>query len=71
MDNLTRLDGLDPRILSKQRPFDEAELGFLREFYAAWEALHKIPNDPLYRKKKEEAAQALVNHAHVLRRMYG
>ena len=51
-------------------PFDEAELATLREFYAAWERLHKISSDPLYRKQKEEAAQELVTHAHILRRMY-
>jgi hypothetical protein len=53
------------------RPFDEAELGFLREFYAAWERLHKLPKDQMHRKQAEQAAQELVNHAHILRRMYG
>lgn len=53
-----------------QDAFDRAELETLREFYRAWEALHALPNDPLYRKKKEEAAQALVTQAHILRWMY-
>ncbi len=70
MNDLNRLESLDPRILSKPRPFDEAELGTLREFYSAWEKLHNIPNDKLLRNQKEEAAQALVNQAHILRRMY-
>lgn len=52
------------------RPFDEAELGVLREFYAAWEAFHKVPKDELHRDKREQAAQAMVGHAHILRRMY-
>lgn len=70
MTDLNRLESLDPRILAKPRPFDEAELGTLREFYTAWEALHAIPRDKIHRKQAEEAAQALVNQAHVLRRMY-
>lgn len=71
MDGLTRLNGIDPRILAKPRPFDEAELQTLREFYTAWEALHKIPKDKFHRKQAEDAAQALVTQAYILRRMYG
>ena len=48
----------------------QVELDTLRAFYKAWEALHEIPNDKHHRRQKEEAAQALVQQAHVLRRMY-
>ena len=70
MDGLRRLDGIDPRILAKPRPFDEAELQTLREFYTKWEALHAIPKDQIHRKQAEAAAQELVTQAHILRRMY-
>lgn len=70
MDSLTRLEKVDPRILSKPAPFDEAELQTLRTFYTRWEALHAIPKDKLHRKQAEEAATKLVEQAHILRRMY-
>lgn len=41
----------------------------LKQFYEAWELLHSLPNDRLHRREAEEAAEAMVRHAHVLRRM--
>lgn len=55
---------------AKKSAFDQAELDTLRAFYKAWEALHAVPGDKANRRKKEEAAKALVEQAHVLRRMY-
>ncbi len=52
------------------RAYDVAEADMLREFYKRWEILHGIGNDKLHRKKKEEAAQSLVEQAHLLRRLY-
>lgn len=51
-------------------PFDRARFETLEKFYKSWEALHAIPPGKLNKKKKEEAAQALVGQAHILRRMY-
>lgn len=56
--------------IAEESAFQRAELDTLREFYRAWEALHELPKDKLHRKQCEEAAQALVSHAHILRRMY-
>ena len=58
------------RELIRPSAFDKAELDVLRGFYTRWEALHAIANDKLHRTQKEEAAQNLVNQAHILRRMY-
>jgi flagellar hook-associated protein FlgK len=58
------------RELAKKPAFDQAELDTLRAFYKAWEALHAIPKDKLHKKQAQEAAQTLVEQAHVLRRMY-
>jgi hypothetical protein len=55
--------------LSTDSPFDLAEYQMLKQFYEAWEHLHSLPNDRLHRRQAEEAAEALVGHAHVLRRM--
>lgn len=41
----------------------EAELGLLRNFFDAWQALHAIPNDKFHRRKKEDAAVVLTNAA--------
>lgn len=49
--------------------FDQAEFMALREFYQAWEAFHAVPADTMHRKRREDAAQAMVEKAHVLRRM--
>ena len=70
MDGLKRLKAIDPRILARPSPFNEAEFQTLRQFYAKWEALHAIPKDRLHRKQAEEAATQLVEQAHILRRMY-
>lgn len=56
--------------LKRPTPFDEAELQTLRDFYTKWEALHAIPKDKMHRKQAEDAAQQLVDQAHILRRMY-
>lgn len=69
MDGLMRLAKEDPALLSKPSAFAQAEYDTLKRFYRLWEALHEIPADKLHRKQKEEAAQALVQQAHVLRRM--
>ncbi len=64
---------LVPEWVEKQesaRAYGVAEADMLREFYKRWELLHGITNDSLHRKAKEEAAQALVEQAHVLRRLY-
>lgn len=58
------------KALARPRPFDQAELDTLRAFYKAWEALHAIPKDKIHKKQANEAAEALVNQAHILRRMY-
>lgn len=50
-------------------PFDLAEYQILKAFYEAWEHLHSLPKDRLHRREAEEAAEAMVRHAHVLRRM--
>lgn len=69
-DPLLAIPSWAEKELSKRTAFESAELHVLREFYRAWEVLHGMANDKLHRTKKEEAAQALVNHAHILRRMY-
>ena len=47
------------------------ELEMLREFYACWEALHKIArNAVIAQRQKELAAQRLVDAAHSLRGFY-
>jgi hypothetical protein len=56
--------------LKRPKPFDQAELDTLREFYQCWEGLHALPKDKLHRKQAEEAAVKLVQQAHILRRMY-
>jgi flagellar hook-associated protein FlgK len=71
LDALARIEGMDAKLLTKPTPFNEAELQTLREFYAKWEALHKVPKDKLHRQQAEQAAQELVTQAHILRRMYG
>jgi hypothetical protein len=58
------------RELAKKDAFDQARFETLERFYKAWEAFHAIPPDKINRKKKEEAAQAMVDQAHILRRMY-
>lgn len=55
--------------LVHQPSHDKAELEVLREFYKRWEALHAIPPDKFNKKKREDAAQSLVEQAHILRRM--
>lgn len=70
MDGLARMQAMDPKALARPAPFDVAELETLRAFYRAWEALHALPKDKLHRKQAEEAAEKLVNQAHILRRMY-
>ncbi len=66
---LDRLANADPKLLAKPSAIDQAELETLRAFYKAWELLHEIPNDKMHRKQKEEAAERLVQQAHILRRM--
>lgn len=68
-DALTKFQNLPPDALDKPSAFDLAEFQILRQFYEAWEALHRIPNDKHRRKQKEEAAQNLVEKAQVLRSM--
>lgn len=58
------------RELVRKDAFDKARFETLEAFYKRWEALHAIPNDKMHKKQKEEAAQALVEQAHILRRMY-
>ena len=58
------------RELAQKDAFDRARFETLEAFYKAWEELHAIPPDKINRKKKEEAAQRLVDQAHILRRMY-
>ncbi len=52
------------------RAYDVAEADLLREFYKRWEILHGIGADQIHRKQKEQAAQTLVEQAHILRRFY-
>lgn len=54
----------------KPAPFDQAELETLRAFYKAWETLHAVPKDKHHKRQAEDAAKALVEQAHILRRMY-
>lgn len=58
------------RELERKNAFDIARMETLERFYKCWEALHAIPNDKMHNRQKEEAAQALVDQAHILRRMY-
>lgn len=55
--------------MSESDPF-HIELGMLREFYASWVGLHRIPRDKHHRKKQEVAAQLLVDMHHDLARFY-
>lgn len=52
------------------RAYDVAEADMLREFYKRWEILHGVPKDALHRTTQEEAAQSMVEQAHLLRRFY-
>lgn len=49
--------------------FDVAQYDVLQRFYEQWEALHAIPAGKLRNKDREEAAENLVQLAHMLRRM--
>ena len=49
---------------------DKEECDMLRAFYIAWVDMHKIPRDPLHRRKMEVAAQLLVDRAHDLKEFY-
>lgn len=68
-DALAKLQNLPPDTLDKPSAFELAEFQVLQQFYQAWEALHKIPPGKFRQKQKEEAAQRLVELAHVLRSM--
>lgn len=58
------------RELAKKDAFDTVRFQTLEAFYKAWEEFHAISSDKINRKKKEEAAQRMVDQAHILRRMY-
>lgn len=48
----------------------DLEMDLLREFYRSWVAFHKIPRDPLHRKKQEAASQLMVTNAHAVAAFY-
>ena len=55
-------------VLGPKSALDGGELLMLREFFDAWEGLHKIPLDKSHRKAKEQAAQHLLDCANTIRR---
>lgn len=55
--------------LTKASAHDVAAITLLREFYECWEALMAIPQDKVFKHKRETAAGVLREKAMALRAM--